>query len=412
MALYPRYLQPRVTEALKDTPVVCLLGPRQVGKSTLCRQLDSKRSYFTFDDQTILLAAQQDPTGFIQNLPERVTLDEVQRVPALMLAIKAAVDRNRKPGRFLLTGSANLLLLPQVKESLSGRIEILQLQPLTEAEKAGTKPEFLSLLLNQNLKPLMKAAQNNLSDVADRICIGGYPEPNAQTPQRARQWFQQYIGTIIQHDVKHIANIRDEDELHRLAALLALRSGNLLNINRVANEMQIRRETANKYMSILENLFLLYRLPSWHNNQAKRLIKTPKIHWNDSGLLASLNNLKATDWHHFSTNFGPLLESFVIQQIRAQASWLDEPLRFSHYRDKDQVEVDLVIEQGRNVWGIEVKKAASLQQQDGEGLNRLARQAGKNFRGGVLIYCGNHAVALTPPNCIAAPIDWLWRNIG
>ncbi len=410
MELYPRYLQSRVSEALQDTPVVCLLGPRQVGKSTLCQQLDSKRSYFTFDDHTTLLAVQQDPTGFVQSLPERVTLDEVQRVPELLLAIKAEVDRNRKPGRFLLTGSANLLLLPQVKESLAGRIEILQLQPLTEAEKEGVKPKFLSLLLNQELKPRMKSVQSELSDVADRICVGGYPEPNARTPQRARRWFQQYLGTIIQHDVKDIANIRDEDELQRLAELLALRSGNLLNVNGVANEMQMRRETADKYISILENLFLLYRLPPWHNNQSKRLIKTPKIHWSDSGLLASLNNLKASDWHDFSTNFGPVLESFVIQQIRAQAGWFDEQLRFSHYRDKDQVEVDLVVEQGRNVWGIEVKKAASIQAKDGEGLNRLANQAGKNFKGGVLIYCGSNAVALKPPNCIAVPIDWLWHN--
>ena len=160
----------------------------------------------------------------------------------------------------------------------------------------------------------------------------------------------------------------------------------------------------------MEHLYLVYRLPAWHSNQSKRLIKAPKLHMVDSGLAAAFNNLKAEDWHNFSTNFGPLLETFVIQQIRAQADWLEEPVRLSHYRDKDQVEVDLVIEHGRDVYGIEVKKAASIQAKDGEGLQRLAHQAGKHFKGGVLLYCGNNAIPLKTEHCLAAPIEWLWRN--
>ena len=410
MPLYPRFIQSKVEEALQDTPVVCLLGPRQVGKSTLCQQLAPGRSYLTLDDHATLAVAKDDPTGFIQSLPEYVTLDEVQRAPELLLAIKAEVDRNRMPGRFLLTGSANLLLLPKVKESLAGRIEILHLHPLTEAERQQKQPNFLQKLTAQELKPSITSAQQELADLAERVCRGGYPEPNTRPPNRARQWFKQYLQTIIKNDVQNVANIRDEDDLYRLAELLALRTGNLLNTNSIATDLKMQRETIDKYISILEHLFLVYRLPAWHNNQAKRLIKAPKLHLVDSGLAATLNNLKAEQWHNLSTHFGPILESFVIQQIRAQAEWLDEPPRLSHYRDKDQAEVDLVIEHGRDVYGIEVKKAVSIQEKDGEGLKRLARQAGKHFKGGVLFYCGNNALPLKTENCVAAPIDWLWRH--
>lgn len=410
MNLLPRHLQPNLQEALADTPVVCLLGPRQVGKSTLCQQVANERLYLTFDDQAILQAAQRDPTGFIQSLPEKVILDEIQRVPEIILAIKAEVDRNRLPGRFLLTGSANLLLLPKVKESLAGRVEILYLHPLTEIEKERGTPVFFENLFSGKLEPKILGIQQELIGLADCICQGGYPEPNTRTPNRARQWFRQYLQTIIQNDVKDIANVRDEDELFRLTELLSLRTGNLLNTSSIATDLKMGRDTVEKYISILEHLFLVYRLPAWHSNQSKRLIKTPKLHIVDSGLTAYMNNLKPTDWNSFSTNFGAALESFVIQQIRAQASWLEEPVNLSHYRDKDQVEVDLVIEHGRDVYGIEIKKAASIQTKDGVGLARLAARAGKNFKGGILLYCGNNVLSLSTENCIAAPMDWLWTT--
>lgn len=410
MKLHPRFLQAKVEEALRDTPVVWILGSRQVGKTTLAQQLPGPRTYLNFDDGGILAAAKQDPTGFIQGLPEQVTLDEVQRAPELMPAIKAEVDRNRKPGRFLLTGSANLLLLPKVKESLAGRVEILQLHPLTQQEKHHQTSSFLSALLTNQINPRVISEQRAIAGVAEVLCAGGYPEPNTRGEARARQWYKQYLKTIIQNDVKDIAAIRNEDELQRLAEMLALRTANLLNIASLAGSLGIRRETAEKYVSILEHLFLVKRLPAWHINQAKRLVKTPKIHWADSGLAAVLNNIEATDWQDYSTNFGPLLESFVVQQITAQAGWLDDDLRFSHYRDKDQVEVDLVIEQGRKVWGIEVKKAASIQSKDGAGLNRLAAQAGSAFQGGILFYCGNNCLPLAQKKCYAVPIDWLWQQ--
>ncbi len=276
MSLYPRFLKAKLKEALQDTPAVCLLGPRQVGKSTLCQQLPG-RTYLTLDDHTTLSFVKSDPTGFVQSLPDFVTIDEVQRAPDLLLAIKAEIDRNRKAGRFLLTGSANLLLLPKVKESLASRIEILHLHPLTEAEKQKTLPNFLNKLIAQQLKPNITHTQQALSDLAERVCQVGYPEPNTRIPNRARQWFKHYLQTVIKkRRARCLANIRDEDDLYHLAELLALRTGSLVNANSIASELKMRRETADKYISILEHLFLVFRLPAWHSNQAKRLIKALK----------------------------------------------------------------------------------------------------------------------------------------
>ncbi len=407
--LYPRYLQSKLQVALSDTPVVCLLGARQCGKTTLAQQLGGGRTYISFDDNAMQSAARYDPTGFVQGLPDQVILDEIQRVPELMPAIKASVDRQRSPGRFLLTGSANLLLLPRVQESLAGRVEVLNLYPLTEQEKQGRSDSFLARLLDCPLAANIVGEQAALDGVADAVCSGGYPEPNTRTEARARQWHQQYLQAIIQRDVKDIAAVRDEDEMFRLARVLAYRTSTLLNVSSLSNELDMGRETVDKYIGVLERLFLVRRLPVWHRNEVKRLIKTPKIHWVDSGLAATLNGLKVADWWSHAVNFGAVLESFVVQQLVAQGSWLDDELRFSHYRDKDQVEVDLVIEQGRNVWGIEVKKAASIQAKDGLGLAHLAAHCGADFQGGVLFYCGNNCLPLAHKNCFAVPINWLWR---
>lgn len=408
--MHPRYIASFVHEALADTTIICLLGPRQVGKTTLARSLEPERTYINFDDGTLLNAARDDPTGFIQTLPQRVTLDEVQRVPELIPAIKAAVDKNRQPGQFLLTGSANLLLLPNVQESLAGRIEILYLNPLSEQEKHHSRYTLLQHLLDGNITAGITGEQHQIQGVAEAVCQGGYPEPNTRNPRRTRQWHRQYLNALIQRDVKDIATIHDEDKMAQLAAILALRTGTLLNINSLATELGIARNTTERYITVLERLFLIRRLPAWHKNQAKRLIKAPKIHFIDSGLAATLCGLKIEDWHDYSSHFGAVLESFVIQQLICQAGWVDSELRFSHYRDKDQVEVDLVIEQGRHVWGIEVKKAASVQTKDGAGLSRLAAQAGSAWRGGILFYTGSNCVALTAiKNSFAVPIDALWK---
>jgi predicted AAA+ superfamily ATPase len=209
--------------------------------------------------------------------------------------------------------------------------------------------------------------------------------------------------------VKDIAAIRDDAQLLRMIEMLACRTASLLNISDLANELGMRRDTTEKYLAILERLFLVRRLPAWHRNPAKRLVKTPKIHMLDTGLATTLRGLTAADWHNYSTDFGPVLESFAVQQLICEASWIDTDLQFFHYRDKDQLEVDLVIEQGKNVWGVEVKKAASIQHKDGAGLSRLAAHAGSHFKGGMLLYTGNNFLPLAQANCFAVPISALWR---
>ena len=406
---YPRLLSLKLAEVLADTPVVCLLGPRQVGKTTLARQYCPTHSYINFDDSSLLAVAKQDPSGFIQGLSEYVILDEVQRVPELLPAIKASVDSNRKPGRFLLTGSANLLLLPEAQESLAGRMEVLNLLPLAEQEIQRGKHTLLQRLISGEISPAIYGEQHAISGLADIICRGGFPEPISRNPSRARQWHRQYINAIIQRDVKDIAAIRDEAEMHKLFEMLAYRTANLLNISNMANDLKLRRETVEKYITILERLYLVRRLPAWHKNESNRLIKTAKIHLVDSGLTATFCNLQASEWNNFSTDFGALLETFAVQQLITQATWLDDDLRFSHYRDKDQVEVDLVIEQGKKIWGVEVKKAASIQSKDGAGLNRLAALAGAQFQGGILLYGGNNTLPLAQKNCFAVPMSALWE---
>ncbi len=412
--LLPRYAAPLLQEALADTPVVCLLGARQVGKTTLARKYCPDHTYINFDDGALLAVAKQDPVGFIQSLPEPVILDEVQRAPELLPAIKASIDQERfdhkaAAGRFLLTGSANLLLLPGVQESLAGRVEVINLFPLTEQEKYRSENSLLDAMLSGNIFPQVIGEQSVIGGVAEAVCQGGYPEPNTRSAARARQWHRQYLNAIIQRDVKDVAAIRDEGEMLALMEMLAYRTGTLLNVSNIANELKMRRETAEKYLTVLERLFLVRRLPAWHRNQSRRLIKTPKVHVIDSGLAATLSGLKADDWNKHDNHFGPVLESFVVQQLVCQASWLDSELKFSHFRDKDQVEVDLVIERRKRLWGIEIKKTASIQAKDSTGLARLAAQAGKNFQGGILLYCGNNTLPLNQKNCYAVPMSALWQ---
>jgi predicted AAA+ superfamily ATPase len=301
------------------------------------------------------------------------------------------------------------LLLPKVQESLAGRVEILKLYPLSELEKHRGEHSILKTFLENELSTRILGEQSIIEGTAEAVCQGGYPEPNTRTPERARKWHRQYLNAIIQRDIKDIAAIRDEDEMSRLMEILAYRTGSLLNISSLATELRIGRDTTEKYLGILERLFLIRRLPAWHRNRAKRLVRAPKVHVIDSGLAATLTSLKPEDWSNHSTDFGPLLESFVVQQLICQATWHNSEINFSHYRDKDQVEVDLVIEKNREVWGVEVKKTASIRAKDGAGLSRLAAQAGKRFRGGMILYCGNNTLPLKQPNCFAVPMNALWQ---
>jgi predicted AAA+ superfamily ATPase len=396
---------------LQDTPVVCLLGPRQCGKTTLARTLEPDYGYLSLDDAATLAFAQVDPAGFVAALPPRAILDEIQRAPALLRALKLAVDNDRRPGRFVLTGSANLLLLPTLGDSLAGRMEVLQLHPLTADEQALAPGAFLADLLAGRLKPsLTPAADADGMALARRVVAGGFPEAIARAPPRARAWHRAYLRTLIERDVRDVARVRDTAAVGQLLELLALRNAELLNVANLGNALGLRRETVEHYLSVCERLFLIRRLPPWHRNKAKRLVKTPKMHLLDSGLAATLAGVSADDWTARRQRFGHLLESFVMQQLIAQAGWTDPELRFWHYRDKDQVEVDLVITRGPQTWGVEVKASATATPADGQGLRRLAEQCGKDWQGGALLHAGPNAFPLNGTRQLAVPLAWLWQR--
>jgi predicted AAA+ superfamily ATPase len=409
-APFARPLVESLKVALRDTPVVCVLGPRQSGKTTLARSLEPRFAYVTFDDEAALSYARSDPSGFVAALPQRVILDEIQRVPELLRTVKLAVDRDRRPGRFVLTGSANLLLLPDLGDSLAGRMEVVQLLPLTTAEQARSPGRFLAQLLADRLKPsIAPTAPRAPLALAQRVVAGGFPEAVARSAVRARSWHREYLRTLVERDVRDVARVRDTAALGRLVELLALRTGTLLNVASLGAELGARRETVEHYLAVCERLFLARRLPSWHRNHAKRLIKSPKLHMVDSGLASTLAGITAEDWSTERARFGHLVESFVVQELTAQAGWTDPDLRFWHYRDKDQVEVDLVLTRGRETWGVEVKSAVTATTSDGAGLRRLAEQCGEDYRGGVLLYAGDSAFALDDRRNLAMPLSRLWE---
>lgn len=409
--LYPRHLEKNVRAALEDTPVVCVLGPRQSGKTTLVRNLEPDRAFVSLERKADYQYAREDPDGFVDGLPEFVTLDEVQCAPRLLNAIKFSVDRNRKPGRFLLTGSANLLLLPTVSESLAGREDTAHLLPLTEAEKERRPGRFLRTLLDGTVRAVVRGERPDASPaLPERLVAGGYPAALTRPPERARQWHRRYLATVIRRDVREIARIHDADDLALLLRLLAVRDGHLLNVSKLSRQLRANRATVDRYLSVLQRLFLVRTLPAWRPGDAARLVTTPKLHLLDSGLAATLARLTAAGCRRRRERFGHLLESFVAQQLIAQAAWTDPDLEFWHYREQDFAEVDIVMTLGDQVWGFEVKSTASLSDRDGRGLALLAERSGAGFRRGIVFYAGGSIRALRDKRMLAVPLSELWTR--
>jgi len=407
----PRAISVAVRTALADTPVVCLLGPRQCGKTTLARQLEPDRAFYSMDNPGHFETARADPGGFVQNLPDTVTLDEIQRVPELLPVIKIAVDEDRRPGRFLLTGSAYLLQLPGVTESLAGRMEIVRLHPFAEAEKERRPGGFVRALLDGAFRPEIRPAPL-LPDLglAKRLVAGGYPEAQHRAPARVRQWHEQHLAAIIERDLKDAARVHHADSLLQLLAALAARTAQLLNVSSLAKHLKLQRPTVLHYLSVLERLFLVRRLRAWRRNPSKKAVAAPKVHMIDSGLAASLSGLRAGDWVDNRGPMEPLLESFAVQQLAAQAAWTDSDLRLWHYRDHHGAEVAAVLTRGRDVWGVEVKANTRADPRDGRGLARLAADCGENFRGGVVLYAGDSVLPLGGGRVLAVPVRELWER--
>ena len=408
-SLYTRFVQTRLIEALADSPVVLVHGPRQCGKTTLARIIGDADgySYITFDDDVLRAAAKADPVGFVGDLREKVILDEVQRVPELFTSLKAAVDRDRRPGRFILTGSANVLLLPKLADSLAGRMEILRLHPLAQTELSGTPAGFLEALFRGGFKA---ASHERLGkDLAERIVAGGYPAALARsTPRRRAIWYRDYIETLVQRDVRHLARISALEALPRLLSLAAGQTSRLLNVADLSSPFQVSRPTIRDYLTLLTNVFLLEELPPWHTNRLSRLIKTPKLHLGDTGVACSLLGVDAEALSVDRPLLGQLLETFVFQELRRQASWNEAPVSFHHFRDKDGVEVDIVLESRQRLAGIEVKASATVTSADFRGLKKMKEAAAERFAAGVVLYDGESTVSFGE-RLFAVPIRSLWE---
>jgi len=410
-ALYPRYAEPRLTEALADSPVVLIHGPRQCGKTTLARIVGERMgyAYVNFDDDVARGAAEADPAGFVADLPEHTSLDEVQRVPALFAALKTAVDRKRVAGRFMLTGSANVLLMPKLADSLAGRMQILRLHPLAQCELARRAPAFLDVLFRGGFKT--RQTERLAGQLAERIAAGGYPAALARPTERRRAtWYRDYLEALVQRDVRDLARISALDALPRLLSLAAAQTARLLNVADLAAPFQLSRPTIRDYVTLLERVFLLETLPPWHSNRLSRLVKTPKLHLGDSGLACALLGVDAASLAADRPLLGQLLETFVFQELRRQASWRDEPIGFFHFRDKDGAEVDIVLERGaRELVGVEVKASATVTVADFRGMRKLREAAGKRFAAGVVLYDGE-ITASFGDGFFAVPLRAFWET--
>ncbi len=405
--MYRRFIEKRIREALTDTRVVLLCGPRQSGKTTLAQRIAGNAiPFFTLDDATTLDAALSDPAGFLRGL-DRAVIDEIQRAPNLILAIKTAVDADSRPGRFLLTGSADLMTLPRVADSLAGRMAIVRLLPLAQSELRDTRPSFLDRAFTGE-SPVSRTPIVG-EDLVETVLAGGYPEALTRSAWRRRQsWYLDYVEAIVQRDVRDIARIDQLNLMPRLLRVLAEHSGQLVNYSGFGAPLGMNHVTVQKYVGVFENLFLLSTLPPWYAKALKRLTKSPKLHFLDSGLLAALTGITPDRLRRNRQPFGPLLETFVFGEIMKLAGWSEDRHTLSHFRDKDRNEVDIAIEDGRGrIVGIEVKAAATVTGGDFSGIRRLAAGAGKKFVSGLVLYDGDRTVPFGE-RMAAVPVSALW----
>ncbi len=406
-SLFPRWIKPRIAEAMADTPVVLLAGPRQAGKTTLVRQVaENGLRYLTLDDELTLLSAREDPVGMIRSV-DRAVIDEIQRAPALLLAIKKSVDEDRRPGRFLLTGSANLMALPTVTDSLAGRMETLSLLPLSQSEIAGQSTNWIDSVFTGQLPRPGSSARTD--DLVDRVLRGGYPEAISRaTARRRTAWARQYLDAILTRDVRDVAGIEKLDQLPRFLRALAQMAGQMCNYTQLGGQVGLDGKTAAKYISVFEHMYLLKRVDVWARNRLNRVVKAPKLQFIDAGLLTTLLDLTPDEVEKDRTRFGNVLETFVFGELLKHTTTAESDYRLLYYRDADKVEVDVVIENAvGQVVGVEIKSAATVKEGDLRGLRKLAGLAGGSFQMGVLLYDGDETMPLG--DCIwAAPLSTLW----
>jgi predicted AAA+ superfamily ATPase len=406
-----RAMTPHVAEALNDTPVVLLQGARQVGKSTLAKLLLESHPdgrYLSLDDPAVLRAAEMDPQGFLRQSAGLLVLDEIQAAPHLFQALKVEVDRERRPGRFLLTGSANVLVLPKLSESLAGRMELINLEGLAQSEVVGSNLNLIDLLFAPDPMPRRTLVMDR-DALITAMLEGGFPEARERPPGRRRaQWFESYLQTLLQRDVRDLSQIEGITQMPRILELLAVRSSGLQNLSELSRTLGLPLNTLKRYLGLLETLFMIVTLPAWSSHLGKRLVKAPKVMVRDSGLLGHLLGSEPERLRSNPDLLGSLLETFVVSEIRKLAGWARNRVRLFHYRTLPGQEVDLLLERtdGRVV-GIEVKASASLQAKDFKGLQGLAETLGEGFQQGVVLYTGTEVLPFGP-RLWAVPVSSLW----
>jgi len=412
--MYQRYIANPIIEALKDTPVIVINGARQTGKSTLCRQLVEEGNFdgqiMTMDDPTTLTAAQVDPLGFLQDLSPHAIIDEVQRAPELFLSIKKLIDENRKGRRLILTGSADVMVLPQVADSLAGRIEIHNLWPLSQTEIVGKRSRFLNTLVES--EGPFRSYKHNWKDIIEAVQTGGYPEAlQRESEARKAKWFESYIGAVLQKDIRNLANIEGLTQIPNILQLIGTRIGSTVNFSDIARLSVVKNTTLQRYMALLEHVFLILKIPAWIPNIEGQFVKSPKVFLNDTGLLCHLRGESVDSLIANRTTAGAFLENFIVMEIIKQLSWSGLFLKPYHFSIHSGAEVDLVLEdRKKQLYGIEIKSTASVSQNDFKGLKRLAEIAGKKFKKGIVLYSGENTIGGFGENLQAVPLSAVWSE--
>ncbi|TKK90480.1 ATP-binding protein [Herbidospora galbida] len=406
--LIRRHAERAVADALADTRVVLINGARQSGKSTLVRQLAKTGEWRDLDDPLTLQAALSDPSGFV-DFPTRMVIDEIQRAPELLLAIKSQVDADPRPGRFLLTGSSRLLALRSLPDTLPGRMETIELWPFSQGEIDDRPDGFIDAIFTHG-PGFRHTSELTRADYANRLIRGGYPEAVARdSPRRRQRFFDSYVGDLINRDVMLLSEIERMAELRAMVRALAARSGQLLVVQALGRDLGLPGTTTARFLALLEEVFLIKRVPAWSRNIGNRAVHTPKVAFVDSGVAANLLGVDAHSLLRPGGPFGALLEGFVLMELARQTTWSETLVELYHYRTKDKVEVDAVLEsrQGQVV-GIEVKAASTVRPDDFTGLRHLAGRVGSDFVAGIVLHTGTQTFSFGE-RMLAVPVGALWE---
>ena len=414
MALIPRGIEPELRDILSVSRAAAITGPRQAGKSTLARQLQTAGvvpNYFTLDDEATRNAARDDPDGFALSLPRPAVIDEVQRVPSLMLAVKQILDNDPAPGQFLLTGSADLLTARVVADALPGRVEYLNLWPLARAEIEGKRDSVIDALLD-GTPPRVSGAPKGRAASAELVVAGGFPDALNRNPRQRARYLRSYVQATLSRDLPEIGGVSgDPAKLEQLLRLLAARTSTLVNYAALGRALALDEKTVKAHIELLSQLFLLHSLRPWSANLGARQVKTPKLLLTDTGLAAALVGVDAARYSAPDQGAlaGGLFETFVVMELIKQAGWSTTPVELYFYRDSDKREVDLVVESASgDVVAIEAKAAAATTASDLRGLRVLRDKLGERFKTGIVVYSGEHTLPIDD-RIWAVPISGLWK---